>query len=128
MEDGKLVCKIDASRVAAPGNHVVGTPSLIQRFSDLLLSEAVRHGADSIRIFLSPEDRIVIEYHVDGQWRAVDSPPRHVLEPLLAHLLIAQEYGQNGIPLVTDKATAAARLEIKSAALTISVPNHEAKA
>lgn len=114
--------QIDCSRVAAPANGVVGMTSAIRKLSDRILDEAVKSGADSIRMSVSSGDSIAVEFHVGEEWRSVDSPPRRLIDSLLTRLLLAQEYGQGGIPLVLERTARVASLTINDITLTISLP------
>lgn len=127
MVDERAECMIDVSRVGKPANKVVGKGSPIQKLADLILGEAVKNGADSIRIGASAEDTVTIECRVEGEWRAVDSPPRRLLEALLAHLLLAQEYGPNGLPVLSRGSASVAKLTVNDMSLTITLPTDAAE-
>jgi len=108
--------------VATPARKVLKKETPVHKLSDLILGEAMRDRADSIRFRLDEQDTFAIDFHVDGEWKTINPPPRRLLEPLLGNLLLAHEYGPNGIPLAGRGPDAVAKLEVNDITLTIALP------
>lgn len=113
---------VDEKRIGRAAKKCAVGSSPVQRLCSLVLCEAPRNDAERIRISLSPEEKIVIEYEIAGEWKPVDSPPRKLLEAMVTQLLMLNEYGPGGIPVVADDPDAVAKVAFSEMSLTIDLP------
>lgn len=116
---------VDEKRIGRAARKCAAGSSPVQRLCSLVLCEAAKSNADRIRISLSAEEKIVIEYEIASEWKPVESPPRKLLEAIVTQLLMLNEYGPGGIPIVADDSNAVASVALNEMSMTIDLPGKQ---
>jgi len=115
-------CKIDLSKLPRGVRKAVRACP-VQRLTDLIFSEATRLGADQIRISAASEETVGVEFRIHDEWCKVESPPRRLLEALVAQVTMAWIWGPEAIPLVQHGKATSAELQITDINMTLSLPS-----